>query len=104
MPRSQSNPRTLMRKMSSVCRIGISGLLKTSSVSLIHCSRETNSGGCQFFFSAFMMISYSEYLPQSSKGQALFTAETPSSQSSECFFDQEFFTQRSPRLSLENWG
>ena len=61
IPRSQSIPRTLMRKMSSVCRIGMSGMLKTSSVSLMHCSRETNSGGCQLLFSAFMSISNSSH-------------------------------------------
>ena len=56
MPRSHSRPRTAMRKMSSVRLIGISDIARISSVSFIHCSRETNGGGCQLVFTSDMLI------------------------------------------------
>src|SRR6185436_13946652 len=59
MPRSQSMPSVLIRKISSVLLIGISGMPKTSSVSLMHCSREINSDGRQllFLFDIFLLSS-----------------------------------------------
>ncbi len=56
-PISHSIPKAWMRKMSSVCLIGISGMANTSSVSLMTCSRETIPGGSQLLF-------FTVYLPK----------------------------------------
>src|SRR5262245_31774333 len=44
---SQSRPSAWMRKMSSVWRIGRSGIASTASDRAMVSSRETRSGGCQ---------------------------------------------------------
>src|SRR3954451_2932579 len=46
-PMSQSSPRALMRKMSSVWRKGRSGFARTASERAMISSRDTLSGGCQ---------------------------------------------------------
>ena len=56
MPRSQSIPKTLIRNISSVLFIGRSGMPRTSSVSLMHWSRATNSDGCQLEFKLAIFV------------------------------------------------